>query len=295
MKPAHFDYHRALSVGDAVSLLQTYGEEAKIIAGGQSLIPMMNFRLARPTHLVDIGRLQELNRITVHQDTVVIGALTPHASVENHPDLGGDSCWRLLRKAIGYIGHAPIRNRGTVGGSIAHADGLAEWPALSILLEGVITVSGPSGQRSIPAADFFLGLYTTTLDPEEVVTELTLRKPTPFHSFEEVATRHGDFATTAVGVVLTPGDGTVSGARVVVAGAAPAPQRLGSVEEYLRGRPLDAPFAADAATGLAAALSTDLGEPGPGDGYVRDILPHVIITAVTSAAAGDREEVRHEH
>lgn len=293
MKPATFEYHRAMSVPDAISLLQIYGEDAKIIAGGQSLIPMMNFRLARPSHLIDVGRLQDLNHLSVDSDRVTIGALTPHATVEHHPAICRDSSWELLRKAVSYIGHAPIRNRGTVGGSIAHADGVAEWPTLSVLLDGTITASGPTGVRTIPADEFFLGLYTTTLEPEEMVTELVLRKPTPFHAFEEVALRHGDFATASVGVVLTTVDGTVSDAKVVVAGATPVPRRLPAVERHLRGRSIDAPVSEESAGEVADAVATDVGEIDDEHRYVRVILPYMIIKAVTSAATRDRQVVPH--
>jgi carbon-monoxide dehydrogenase medium subunit len=258
MKPAQFEYHRAVSVADAIALLSEYGAEAKIIAGGQSLVPMMNFRLARPAHLIDVGRIPGLSYITLDGRTVTIGALTKHSEVEHNAEFVEHPGLALLPAVMKFIGHTPIRTRGTVGGSIAHADGVAEWPHLAVLLDATILVSGPDGPREVPAEECFLGLYTTTFDPEEVVTAIRFEAPTEYNAFDEFATRHGDFATAAVGAVLTVDGDRVRSARVVGSGIAPAPTRLSAVEEALEGMQLaEVASAPETPRALEAAAKAD--------------------------------------
>ncbi len=214
MKPAAFTYHRARSVAGAVELLVELGDDAKLIAGGQSLVAMMNFRLARPEHLIDIARVPGLDHITRDGDMLRIGALTTHHAVEA-AELGRD--FAVLSRAMGWIGHLPIRTRGTIGGSLAHADATAEWCLLAVLLEASIEVEGPSGRRSIAAEDFFLGLFTTALEPDEMVVEIVFPRPAPRAALTEYAERRGDFAIVAAAVDLDTD-------RVVLGGVGPVPQ-----------------------------------------------------------------------
>lgn len=178
MKPAPFQYHRARDVDGASRLLAELGDDAKVIAGGQSLVAMMNYRLARPRHLVDIGGLRELDRM--HRDAdggLRVGALTTHHTVERDPAGVLGAGFEVLRKTMTWIGHLPIRTRGTVGGSMAHGDATAEWCLLAMTLGAEFVARGPQGERVIPAGDFFLGYYTTALDPDEILVEIVFPVP----------------------------------------------------------------------------------------------------------------------
>lgn len=202
MKPAPVSYHRAASVGDAISLLTTLGDESKVVAGGQSLVPMMSFRLARPEHLVDITRIPGLDGIELTGTDLVIGALANHQSVLESPVVRRSPGHRIIATTMRHVGHLPIRTRGTVGGSIAHADGAAEWPLLAVLLGATVVAEGPAGERGVPAEELFFGLYTTSLEPDEIVTRVVLPAAKGATGFAEYGLRHGDFALAAAGVVL---------------------------------------------------------------------------------------------
>ncbi|MEV7342196.1 FAD binding domain-containing protein [Streptomyces sp. NPDC093544] len=236
MKPAPFRYHRAPDVDAAVRLLTELGDDAKIIAGGQSLVAMMNFRLARPRHLVDIGGMRELDRL--HRDVdggLCIGALTTHHTVETDPAGMLGAGFEVLRDAMSWIGHLPIRTRGTVGGSIAHADATAEWCLLASVLDAELVARGPHGERRIPAADFFLGYYTTALDPDELLVEIVFPRPAPHAALTEFAERRGDFAIVAAAVDLDVDAGAVRGGRVALGGVAAAAVRVPEAEAVLAG------------------------------------------------------------
>jgi CO/xanthine dehydrogenase FAD-binding subunit len=213
MKPAAFTYHRPGSVTGALGLLRDLGDDAKIIAGGQSLVAMMNFRLARPEHLIDIRKVPGLDQIRRDGDTLRIGALVTHHAVEV-ADLGRD--FDVLTRAMRWVGHLPIRTRGTIGGSLAHADATAEWCLLAVLLDAVIAVEGPAGRREVAAADFFQGVFTTALEPDELIVEVAFPRPAPRTALTEFAERRGDFAIVAAAVDLDL-------PRVVLGGVAPVP------------------------------------------------------------------------
>ncbi|OEV04287.1 FAD binding domain-containing protein [Streptomyces oceani] len=241
MKPAAFTYHRGRDVDGVTRLLRELGEDAKVLAGGQSLVPMMNFRLARPQHLVDIAGLREL--VGIHNDpdgALRIGALTTHHAVETAPSTRVGRNHAVVREAMRWVGHLPIRTRGTVGGSLAHADATAEWCLLAILLDAQLTVRGPDGERAVPAADFFHGYFTTALDSDELLTEIVFPRPAPHSALTEFAERHGDFATVsaAVSLDLAEDGDTVRGARIVLGGVDALPVRCPEAEAVLsRDRP----------------------------------------------------------
>ena len=172
MKPAPFAYHRAHNAAEAVALLAQLGEEAKILAGGLSLVPMMNFRLARPTALVDVSRIGGLSYLRADGAGLRIGALTTHRTVETSRDPAVLNGFGVLPRSARWIGHYPIRSRGTFGGSIAHADPASEWCLLAVLLAARIVLTGPDGQRTVPAAEFFEGYYSTAAAPDEMITEI---------------------------------------------------------------------------------------------------------------------------
>ncbi|WP_327674373.1 MULTISPECIES: xanthine dehydrogenase family protein subunit M [unclassified Streptomyces] len=234
MKPAPFGYHRARDIDGATRLLAELGDDAKVIAGGQSLVAMMNFRLARPGHLVDIGGLRELDGM--HRDAtgaLRIGALTTHHTVESDPEgvLGRE--FAVLREAMRWIGHLPIRTRGTIGGSIAHADATAEWCLLALALRAEFVARGPRGERRVAAGDFFLGYYTSVLDPDELLVEVVFPRPAPHAALTEFAERQGDFALVSAAVDLDVTDGSVHGGRVALGGVAASVVRVPEAEAVL--------------------------------------------------------------
>ena len=234
MKPAPFQYHRARDVDGAARLLAELGDDAKVIAGGQSLVAMMNYRLARPRHLVDIGGLRELDRMHRDADGALrIGALTTHHTVERDPAGVLEAGFEVLNRAMTWIGHLPIRTRGTVGGSMAHGDATAEWCLLALTLGAEFVARGPRGERTVPAGDFFLGYYTTALDPDEILVEIVFPRPAPHAALTEFAERRGDFALVAAAVDLDVQEGEVHGGRVALGGVASAAVRVPEAEEVL--------------------------------------------------------------
>ena len=236
MKPPPFEYRRAETVEEALHHLKEYGEEAKLLAGGQSLVPLLSFRLARPTCLVDVNPLTSLSYMERNGE-LRIGALTRQRALEDHP-LTKD--FPLLADAVPLIGHPAIRNRGTVGGSLCHADPSAELPVAAVALGATLQVEGPGGKRAVPAGRFFVDYFETALGPGEILTEVSFPVPGPEWgwSFLEMSRRHGDFAVVclAAGIALDA-DGRCADARLVAGGVGPAPLRLQEAEEGLRGNP----------------------------------------------------------
>ncbi|MBO8196143.1 FAD binding domain-containing protein [Streptomyces oryzae] len=234
MKPAPFRYHRARDVEDATALLAELGDEAKVIAGGQSLVAMMNFRLARPAHLVDIGGLRELDHLgTDAGGGLRIGALTTHHTVETAPPQQLGAGFDIIRAAMAWIGHLPIRTRGTAGGSMAHGDATAEWCLLAVLLDAELVARSPRGQRRVPAREFFFGYYTTALDPDEILVEIVFPHPAPHAALTEFAERRGDFAVVSAAVSLEAEGRAVHGGRVALGGVAAMPVRVPEAEAVL--------------------------------------------------------------
>src|SRR4051794_14099267 len=194
MKASAFAYARPTSVANALELLAAHGDSAKVLAGGQSLMPAMNLRLISPDFIVDIGELAELRGIVVRDGILTVGALTRHADVLKSSDIAAHA--PLLRDAASHVAHPAIRNRGTLGGSLAHADPASELPASMVALGATIIACGPRGERRIPAGEFFIGIYETALSPQEllVAVELPLARNDSAHFFHEFSRRHGDYA-----------------------------------------------------------------------------------------------------
>ncbi len=239
MKPAPFGYHAPASVDQAVGLLADLGDEAKVLAGGQSLVPMLNLRLTRFEALVDLGRIPALRGVDADDGVVRVGAMTRQCDVERDPLVAAQV--PLLAKATPLIGHFQIRNRGTVGGSIAHADPAAEYPAVALALDAEIEARGPAGTRTIPAGDFFAGTWTTVLEPEEVLTAVRFPTWGPGSGFavEEMARRHGDFAIAGVVCGVQLRNGTVARAAIALLGMGSAPMRASTAEAALLGQAAD--------------------------------------------------------
>ena len=256
MKPAKFDYHAPTSLDDAVALLQRYGGDAKILAGGQSLMPLLNFRLSRPAALVDLNRIASLAYIREENGQVRLGAMTRQRTIEFSPVVARRL--PLLSEATKWVGHLPIRTRGTIGGSIAHADPSAEYPAVLTALEGEVVASGPKGERVVKAKDLFLTYLTTSLKSDEVLSEIRLPVMPMGAGFalEEFARRHGDFAIVAIAAMVVPDATRCKQARLATAGAGPVPVRLRAAEEIL-----ERDGVTDAAIDAAARRAAELVSP----------------------------------
>jgi 2-furoyl-CoA dehydrogenase FAD binding subunit len=258
MKPSAFEYFNPQSVQEAIDLLNRYGDEAKIIAGGQSLVPMMNFRLARPEILIDINGIKELEYIKTEGNELVIGALTRERDIEQNPLVLEK--WPFLSKAISFIGHSAIRNRGTIGGSLVHADPSAEIPTSLCALNGKIKVVGPSDEKILQPEEFFLTYLTTSLEPSDLLVEVritALPKKTGW-SFMELSRRSGDFAIVAVGILLfMEKAGVCKEARISMGGVAPTPIRAEEAEALLGGQKITDKLIAAAAQEAAEATDTE--------------------------------------
>ncbi len=282
MKPAPFAYHRAHSVAETVALLAELGDEAKILAGGLSLVPMMNFRLARPAALVDVTRIDGLSYLKAGPDGLRIGALTTHRDVETCRDPAITGGFAVLPRSARWIGHYPIRARGTFGGSIAHADPASEWCLLAVLLDARVTLTGPQGSRTIKAEDFFRGYYETAAEPDEMVTELWFPEPAPRAVLTEFAVRQGDFAIVAVGVTVDVKDGHCQHGRVVLGGVGPLPVAVDT--SVLVGQP--ATTHTWRAMGEHAARQIDPPADTHGSaGYRRQLAVTLVERALSEAAA----------
>jgi carbon-monoxide dehydrogenase medium subunit len=274
MKPPRFEYHRPETLKEAVELLAAHAAlDAKLIAGGQSLVPLMNLRLARPGVLVDLQRVADLRGLSASNGGWQFGALLRHSDVEDSAELR--TALPLLPAVVHHIGYRAIRNRGTVGGSICHADPAAEWPLLVRLLDAELIVRGPQGDRVIPSEAFFKGFMDTAVEPDEVLCSVRIPAPSRPWSwgFTEFTRTAGDFAVSAVGVVLErAADDTVVAARVAVAGQAEVPMRLANAEAALVGGHIS-DTAAHQRAAEAAGAEVDPPSDGNGSGdYKRQLL-----------------------
>jgi carbon-monoxide dehydrogenase medium subunit len=278
--PAEFDYVAPESVDDALAALKEGGEEAKLLAGGHSLLPLMKLRLAAPTLLVDLRRVPGLHHIQRENGSWRIGALTRHADIQDAPELG------IASVAAGQIADQQVRNRGTIGGSLAHGDPASDLPAVLVALEGEVSAQGPNGLRTIAAADLFQDYLTTSLAHDEVITEVRLPATDGWgHGYEKFTRRAEDWAMVGVcALVKKAADGTCEDVRVGFSNMGSTPLRASATEEALRGRALSADSIADAAN--QAAEGTD----PPGDlnatpDYKRH-LARVLTRRALEAAAG---------
>jgi len=294
VKPAPFAYHRAHSVDEAVALLAELGDEAKILAGGLSLVPMMNFRLARPAFLVDVSRIGGLSYLRAGpaggqatgpqgspQSALRVGALTTHRTVETTRDPAVLENFGVLPRSARWIGHYPIRSRGTFGGSIAHADPASEWCLLAILLDARIVLTGPAGERTVPATEFFEGYYSTTAAPDEMITEVRFPSPARAAALTEFAQRQGDFAVVAAAVSADIADGTCRAGRVVLGGVGPRPLEVDAAP--LSGQPATADTWQ--AMGEHAAGQIDPPADTHGDAAFRRRLTVTLVARALAAAS----------
>ena len=236
MKLPHVEYEAPRAVSEAVALLAEHQDEASVLAGGQSLIPLLALRLAQPALLIDINGIDELSGVSATDGWVAIGAMTREYLAEESGTIA--DAVPLLAAALPLIGHEAIRSRGTVGGSLAHADPAAELPAVARALDAEFVVRGPSGERVVPASEWFEGYLTTSRQPDELLTEVRFPAAGPGTgvSFQEVARRHGDFAMVGLATSVTLSDGAISDARLAFAGVSDVPARAAGAEELLVGQ-----------------------------------------------------------
>ena len=287
MKPPPFAYAAPATLEEALGLLAEHAEaEPRVLAGGQSLIPLMNFRLAKPGYLVDLRNVAGLSGIRRDGDVLAIGAMTRMAEVERSQEVAVAA--PLLTEAVGLVAHAPVRNSGTVGGSLAHADPAAELPAVALALDAELVAAGPGGTRVIPAAEFFQGAYSTALAPDEILTEIRLPVWPGGHAFTEFSRVHANFAVVAVAALVElDGDSDrIRRAALALAGVAPTPVRATAAERALAGAPADAGTIRAAAEAAAAGLSPagDLhASPETRRGLARTYLRRGIDLAVARA------------
>jgi aerobic carbon-monoxide dehydrogenase medium subunit len=292
MKPAPFVYHRPDTLDRALQLLDEHGPDAKPLAGGQSLVPAMNFRLAQPSVLVDLNRVASLAGLEALDDGGLrIGAMTRQRAVERSPLVAGRA--PLLAATMPWIAHPPIRTRGTIGGSLAHADPAAELPAVMLALGATIGVRSRAGARAVPASEFFLGLFATALMPGELVVEVSIPPPRPGAGWamDEIARRHGDFALAGVAAMVVLGDGgRVASAAIALIGAHDRAVRASAAERVLVG---EAPSTAALreAGEAAARLDADPGSDVHASAVYRRhlvsvLVPRVMARAVSRATGG---------
>jgi aerobic carbon-monoxide dehydrogenase medium subunit len=290
MKLPPFDYEAPTTVSEAVELLAEHQDEASVLAGGQSLIPLLALRLAHPAVLIDINGIAELSGVSATNGTVSIGATTREYAAEESGAVAG--AVPLLAAALPFIGHEAIRSRGTIGGSLAHADPAAELPAVARALDAEFVVRSQSGERVIPAADWFEGYLTTSRRPDELLVEVRFPAtgPDTGTSFQEVARRHGDFAVVALAASLRFSDGAISDARLAFAGLSDVPVRAGYAEDLLVGERPSATLFDE-----AARLATEDADPpadlhGSSD-YRKKVAAALVRRGLRAAAdnAGERQ------
>jgi carbon-monoxide dehydrogenase medium subunit len=254
VKNPPFNYHRPATLDEALDLLAIYGDEAKVLAGGQSLLPVMALRLGRPEHVVDIGAVAGLDAITVGNGGVTIGAMVRQAQAEKSADVAHHA--PLVSAALPHVGHRAIRNRGTVVGSIAHADAAAEMPAVCLATDATMHIASSNGTRQVDAADFFQGYFTTSIEPNEILTAVQFPQwsPTAGGTVVEVSRRHGDYAMVGLSAMVDVPDGTITNAALSFFAVAGTPVRVGEAEAALIGKqPTEEAFA-EAATIVANTL-----------------------------------------
>jgi carbon-monoxide dehydrogenase medium subunit len=296
MKPSRFAYHDPRDLEEALALLGEYGDEAKVLAGGQSLMPMLSMRLAYPSAVIDINGLGELAAVTEQDDTIVFGALTRQAYAEDSA-LVAHAC-PLLAQALPWVAHRSVRNRGTLGGSLAHADPAAEIPAVMTALEATVIARGVAGRREIAIGELFDMPLMSTLAPEEILIEIRVPRQSPHgvSAVAEVGRRHGDFALAGVVATADVGhDGTVTRARLVSFATGPVPHRLVGAEAVLTGAHADRELLAEA--GRVAAEEIDPGDDLHASAQYRRAVTAVLVERALAQAllASGQEEHGSSH
>jgi aerobic carbon-monoxide dehydrogenase medium subunit len=293
VKPAGFDYYAPRSLEDALRILGDGGRDGRVLAGGQSLMPMLNCRILSPAVLVDINRIDTLNRLHVGTDSLNVGALARHADLLRNAHVCDG--WPLLAEATAQVAHPAIRNRGTVCGSVSHNDPSAEHPSVLVTLDGTIVIAGSAGRRELPAEEFFTGMLSTALEPGEMVVELRYPRPPAGTgaAFVEFARRLGDFAIAGAAAMLTMRNGVCEQARLTIVGMGEGPFRARAAEEVLTARRI-APKESKDAFAEAAAKVTAAVDPvddvHASSSYRRHLAGVMTVRALETALARTRGE-----
>jgi carbon-monoxide dehydrogenase medium subunit len=283
MIPAAFDYHAPTTVEEALQLLATSGDDVKILAGGQSLIPVLRLRLAAPDVMIDLGRITELRGIRDDGSALVIGAMTPHAEVASNPLLRQHAT--VLAEAAETVADPQVRHRGTFGGALAHADPAGDLPAPVLALGAELEIAGPGGRRTVPAAEFFQGLFATAIGEDEILTQVRVPKHTGWGGHYEKFTRVAQqWSIVAVAAAVRAEGGSIAEARVALTNMGAVPIRAHAVEQALQGQPATAQSVAAACA--AAAEGTDPPTDLNGDADYRRHLAGVLTRRAVLAAAG---------
>ncbi len=281
MKSPDFDYIKVQSVDQALALLAEHGDDARILAGGQTLLATLNMRLSEPRLLIDITGLSDLRRITVQEGRVFIGALATHTDIESSGLITDHA--PLLAAAVGHIAHRAIRNSGTWGGSLAYGDPAAEWPCCLAALDGVIVLQSPRGQRRVVATDFFQDLYTTDLQADEIVlgADFPAATTADWFAFDELARRHGDYAVAGLAVAAKFQGTTATAVRLCFLGVGNTPVRARQTEALLQGKTLDAATITAATASLKAELDpmADLTHSAESKRHLATVLAKRLLTA----------------
>lgn len=292
MKPAQFEYLRPATRAEALQMLHDHRDgDAKILAGGQSLVPMMNFRMAQPETLIDINRLDEMAFVEDRGATIAIGALTRHNDVMGHPLVARHL--PLVAAAYANVAHHTIRNRGTIGGNVVHADAASEMPAVLTALDARFRLDSIDGSRTLPASEFFVDVFTTGIEPHELLSEIEIAKPASGAgtAFEEVSLRTGDFAITSVAAEIRVEAGRIAGARIAIGGIAGAPFRANLAETRLVGcEPTT--NAIDAIAAAQIEFVDFSASPGVSAAYWRDATRALLERTVLRAADRSRRSIR---
>lgn len=268
MLPGEFEYHRAGSVDEAIKLIGQYGDEGKFIAGGHSLLPLMKLRLAEPAHLIDISGIPNLAYVRRDNGSVAVGALTTHYQLESNADLANSV--QVIPEAAAHIGDVQVRNRGTIGGSVAHADPASDLPSVLVALDAEFVANGPNGQRTIKAGDFFEDLMTTTLGEDELLTEIRFQVPQgkAGSAYEKMSNKASHYSVVgAAAIIVIGGDGMVQDCRVAFSGVASKPIRATAVENALKGQQPTAEAIAAAASHAAEGIDYALSDIHASDEY----------------------------
>ena len=288
MKPAWFDYYAPRSLEEALRILGDAGSDGRVLAGGPSLMPMLNLRILSPAAVVDINRIEALNRLHVGADSLTVGALVRHADLLRNPQVCEG--WPLLAEATTQVAHPAIRNRGTVCGSVSHNDPAAEHPGVLVTLEGTVVIAGSAGRRELPAEQFFTGMLATALEPGEMVVELRYPRPPAGTgaAFVEFARRLGDFAIAGAAAMLTMRDGVCEKARLTIVGMGEGPFRARAAEDALTGRRLGAKEQQDAfaeATAKVVAAVDPTDDVHASSAYRRHLAGVMTVRALETALA----------
>jgi carbon-monoxide dehydrogenase medium subunit len=293
VKPAPFAYEAPSDVRDVVALLRNHGAKARLLAGGQSLMPVLNFRLGRPSLLIDLNRVAGLSFIEDRGGHLAIGAMTRESEIEDSPLIRRHA--PLLFEATRHIGHRAIRNRGTIGGSLSHADPAAEYPAAALALDATMVVLGHRGERRIAAAAFFDGALTTTIAEDEMLVRIELPKAAAGGgaAFAEIARRAGDFALAGVGAVVTLAGEAVADVRLAACGAGPGPMRLRRAEQALRSAGLGEVGVRTAARAAMAEVEPATDIHASAD-YRRRLVGVMTARAITDAVARAGRDMTRE-